>query len=135
MVPRRMLLRVQLFECGHYFCDTCALAVFKERTKAPCPTCRADVNSGKIFQGTANVNAHSLQAWERPELAKVTEQSLQLPIAVDIMLHDCEGPAQVLSAFCRQRQCQEENPSKCRRKLMACCLGADCGGRLLDVQD
>ena len=63
---------VQLFECGHFFCEACALAVFKERTKAPCPTCRADVLSSKIFQGTANASSASgLATWEQPELAKV----------------------------------------------------------------
>lgn len=95
---------VQLFECGHYFCDVCALAVFKERTKAPCPTCRADVSSGKIFQGTANVNAHSLHAWERPELAKARGHSLQLPASAAgaCLLPWCEQPAQVQPARGRQ---------------------------------
>ena len=63
---------LQLFDCAHFFCEACALAHFGDRSTAPCPTCRADVHSNKIFQGSANLTGGaSLAAWEDPTYAQV----------------------------------------------------------------
>ena len=100
---------LQLFECGHFFCDACALAVFKERSRAPCPTCRADVHASKIFQGSASLSAaDSLRSWERPELAQVSIPWAFLDGHASLEdWHACQQdikprPASVLQAACTE---------------------------------
>ena len=96
--------------------------MFKERTKAPCPTCRADVHSSKIFQGTANASsASSLAAWERPELAKVIRWCLSQGLEAVLLsaaaqAWDPLNHVKVLTSWhlcpCQQSSCGPEQQSR-----------------------
>ena len=65
-------LRVQLFECAHYFCEKCSLQLFGEARKERCPRCRSDVRADRVFRGAASARgAHTPLAWEQPHYARV----------------------------------------------------------------
>lgn len=64
---------LQLFDCGHYFCEKCSLQLFGEARKARCPRCRGEVRADRVFRGAASARTShgAMLPWEQPQYASV----------------------------------------------------------------